>query len=61
MSAYKILKQALNSNTVDDTVLEVKSVMQERIANLQMSSELFAGIELSGDIVAFEAKKIAVA
>ncbi len=61
MSEYQILKQALKNNTHDEASVEVKAVMAQRIAALKASNAMFAGVEISGDILAMSCDKIAVA
>lgn len=62
MSEYQIIRQALNENSVDHSVLEAKAVLAERLSNLKAYNSIFAGVSFSADVICLEKRsKIAVA
>lgn len=61
MSEYQILKQALKNNSMDETADQARAVMLERIVRLRASNQFFSGVEVSGDILAMNCDKIAIA
>lgn len=62
MNEYQILRQALNENTVDHSVLEAKAVLADRLENLKAYSSIFAGVNFSADVICLEqSSRIAIA
>jgi len=62
MSEYQILREALNENTVDHSVLEAKAVLAERLKNLKAYNNIFAGVNFSADVICMEtSSRIAIA
>jgi hypothetical protein len=62
MNEYQILRQALNENTVDHSVLEAKAIMADRLKNLKAYNSVFAGVSFSADVICLETNsRIAIA